>query len=297
MDLFILSGSNPRIQRVITEKSLQEDIATELKGQINQFLEGKTHYDFDGRYKPDPEELLVIHNFDDIERILDAVQEPDGIPEWAPTEQSITEIKGLFAGVTTGHEVTVVLQAFDKRQILSTSKVTLFTSDDTFSRLKGIGLTLDSKPTAILKTEDILIGGSTLYFSSLHNVRRLFDMDAYYHESTKEEVATFFSDEKFTGFDAGWLDKNLDNWIRKKVTFINQEDILGKCSVPEIVAAAAEFNLTLEVDENSNPPKLKIPAEKRELKELLRFLDEDIYQSPITGNKFRSNSKLKIPVN
>lgn len=297
MDLFILSTGNPRIQRVITDKPLQTDIAKELGEQIEHYFDGKEVYDFDGRYKPDADELLSISNFDDIERVLDAVKEPDGIPEWTPSEQSITEIKGLFAGICEGNSVTAVLQAFDKRQILSTSKVTLFTSSDTFSRLKGVGLTLDGKATALLKTDNIQQEKPTLYFSSLHNVRRLFEMDAYYHESTKEEVASFFADEKFAGFDDAWLENNLDNWIRKKVTFINQEDILRKCSVPEIVAAAAGFSLTLEVDETTTPPKLKLPSEKRNLKELLRFLDEDIYQSPITGNKFRSNSKLKISQN
>jgi hypothetical protein len=33
--------------------------------------------------------------------------------------------------------------------------------------------------------------------------------------------------------------------------------------------------------------------EKRALKELLRFLDEDYYKTPITGTPFISNSKRK----
>lgn len=294
MDLFVLTGSSPRIQRVITERSLQNDISVELQAQSAQFLDNKEYVDFDGRYKPEANELLVINGFDDIERILDAVNTPDSIPEWKPTEANISEIKGLFAGWVEGSKIIVVLQAFDRRQVLSTARVTLFTSGDTFERLSGVGLTLDSKPTAILMTEDINGAQPSLYFSSLHNVRRLFDMDAYYHESTNEEVANFFSNEMFSGFDSSWLDDNLDNWIRKKVTFINQEDILGKCSVVEIVAAASEFSLDLEVDDTVSPPRLMLPKEKREIKELLRFLDEDIYQSPITGNKFRSNSKKKM---
>ena len=36
------------------------------------------------------------------------------------------------------------------------------------------------------------------------------------------------------------------------------------------------------------------PDDKKGLKALLRFLDEDIYQSPISGNRFQTNSKRKI---
>jgi hypothetical protein len=294
MDLFVLLNSAPRILRVVTSADLQDDLATEFHRQIGFFQGGKTDVPFDARYRPDDDELLLINNFDDIEGVVAAVRTPQDIGPWEPSEEALGSIKGLFGGFTVDGVTTVMIQAFDRRQAITTKRFALFFDADTFRRLDGIGITLDNKPTALL-SQAVADGAPTeLRFVSLHNTRRLFEMDAYYHESTKEEVESFFNENKFSGFDPEWLNANIDNWIRKKITFINQEGILETCTPVVLREAATGFGIDIGVHEEGGQLKLVFPNDKKKLKELLRFLDEDIYQSPISGNRFQTNSKRKI---
>lgn len=295
MDLFVLLNSTPRILRVVTSADLQDDLEAEFQRQISNFREGKADVAFDARYRPDDDELLLIEDFDDIDGVISAVRAPQEFNTWEPSEEGLGAIKGLFGGFTENGTTTVMIQAFDRRQAITTKKFALFYDSDTFRRLGGIGITLDSKPTAILSQRIAENALTELRFVSLHNTRRLFEMDAYYHESTKEEVENFFNQEKFHGFDPDWLSTNIDNWIRKKITFINQEGILDSCTPIDLREAASEFGIDIGVHEEAEQLKLIFPDDKKKLKELLRFLDEDIYQSPISGNRFQTNSKRKIP--
>ncbi|WP_139657394.1 hypothetical protein [Pseudomonas shirazica] len=294
MDLFVLLNSTPRILRVVTSRDLQDDLEGEFRRQISSFTVNKTDVPFDARYRPDDDELLMIEGFDDIDGVIAAVRSPQDTHTWEPSEEGLGTIKGIFGGFTENGITTVMIQAFDRRQAITTGKFALFFDTDTFRRLGGIGITLDNKPTAVLSQRTADNSLTELRFVSLHNTRRLFEMDAYYHESTKEEVESFFNDDKFHGFDAGWLSANIDNWIRKKVTFINQEGILDACTPHELQTAAAGFDIEIGVHDEGGQMKLIFPDDKKGLKALLRFLDEDIYQSPISGNRFQTNSKRKI---
>lgn len=295
MDLFVLLNTTPRILRVVTSADLQDDLEIEFHRQISSFQNNKSDVAFDARYRPDDDELLLIDNFDDIDGVIAAVRSPQDINAWEPSEEGLGAIKGIFGGFTEDGVTIVMIQAFDRRQAITTRKFALFFDTDTFRRLDGIGITLDNKPTAVLSQNVAEGSPSKLRFVSLHNTRRLFEMDAYYHESTKEEVENFFNEEKFHGFDSEWLSANIDNWIRKKITFINQEGILDTCTPKDLRDAAAEFGIDIGVHEEAEQLKLIFPEDKKKLKELLRFLDEDIYQSPISGNRFQTNSKRKIP--
>lgn len=294
MDLFVLLSSTPRILRVVTTRDLQDDLEEEFRRQISSFTHNKTDVPFDARYRPDDDELLVIEGFDDIDGVIAAVRSPQDTNTWQPSEEGLGAIKGIFGGFTDNGVTTVMIQAFDRRQAITAGKFALFFDNDTFRRLGGIGITLDNKPTAILSQATTNNALTQLRFVSLHNTRRLFEMDAYYHESTKEEIESFFNEDKFHGFNSVWLDANIDNWIRKKVTFINQEGILDACTPEELRTAAAGFDIEIGVHENGGQMKLVFPDDKKGLKALLRFLDEDIYQSPISGNRFQTNSKRKI---
>jgi hypothetical protein len=57
----------------------------------------------------------------------------------------------------------------------------------------------------------------------------------------------------------------------------------------DIVTKAGNFNLA----SNENG-QLIIPSNKSEMRNLLRFLDEDYFETSITGTKCITNSKMSI---
>lgn len=293
MDLFILRSTAPRIMKLVTDANLQDDLNVELRRQAAEFLQGKEEIPFDARYRPDDGEVLSIANFDDIEGLISAVKTPGNYDDWAASERDLPNIKGIFGGFEDGNTTTVIIQAFDRRQSISTRKISFWYDTDTFRRIDGVGITFDTKPTAILSQEDGA-PNAVLRFVSLHNTRRLFDMDAYYHQITQDEVNDFFNAQNFHEFDQSWLETNIDNWMRKKITFINQEGILDACSPVEIREAGSSLGIVIDVNGESGTDKLVFPTDKKKLKELLRFLDEDIWESALSGSRFQSSSKRKL---
>ena len=72
--------------------------------------------------------------------------------------------------------------------------------------------------------------------------------------------------------------------------------MLENLSVNEIQSVAGNFNQELPEEHHiviniNDDGKLVIPEDKRQLKELIRFLDEDYVTAPLTKRKCLTNSK------
>ncbi|MCE8015931.1 hypothetical protein HOP62_07565 [Halomonas sp. MCCC 1A17488] len=289
MELFVLSKEAPRIRKVILQREAQVELEETGKTQIDNFMSFEECYELSAQYKPDPHESFVINDFEDIDGVIDAIKEPAGVPPWKPNEEDI-EISGFFFGIEENNKYKVGLQIFDKRQVIS-NKFTLTWSRESFTHIKGLSLSLDNKLTAVVSEEE---NGLALYFKSLHNVRRLFDMDMYFREATKQDVDDFFESEIFLGYDPEDPKGLIDTWCRKKIAYILSEDRIGQLTATSVKIKAEELNVSIDIikDEN-NEDKISFPEDKKSLKRLLRFLDEDIYKSSLSNTIFVASGKRK----
>ena len=153
-NLFALTDdpANRRLRFSLSHE-VQVDLSAYLRNQEQNFTEqGQDEIPFDGKYKPDPGEVLVINEFDDIDGLADAIANPLSIPEVSPTPESFGTIKALFSGhVDQGGLVSVLIQHFDKKRVISTGGLSIFHAANVYKKIEGIGLTIDSKLTAILR--------------------------------------------------------------------------------------------------------------------------------------------------
>lgn len=245
---------------------------------------------FDGKYKPDQGETLFIKEFDDIDGLEDAINNPLNIHEINPDIEDFERIKAIFSGYRADKEekTIILIQNFEKRRIISTSGISIFHDKDEYIKIIGNGLTLDSKLTAILENKE-------LKFNSFHLIKQIFDMASYYQEATDSDIDSFASLENIHVNKKTVLIENSDSWVRRKLWLISQSQILQKIPVTQIKAIAAEFSIELKTEKFNDEEKICIPEDKRELKKLLRFLDEDYYKSPLLNNGYISNSKRLIP--
>jgi len=274
----------------IVKFSLSQEIQAELTGFIqNQEIQfnqmSQTEIPFDGKYKPDPGEALVINSYDDIDGLTNAVQNPLGVPEIDPNPEVFDSIKALFTGrVNPDGTVTVFIQGFDKRKIISTNGLSIFHSENVYKKIEGIGLTIDSKIIAVLK-------GDILKFFSFHLLRQIFDLSAYYLEATDADINEFALLPAISVTDLPALIEISDSWIRRKFSLIQQSQILESVPMNDIKAVAAEFNIPLATSTVDGIEKIVLPTIKADLKTILRFLDEDYYKSPLSKTQFVTNSK------
>lgn len=289
-NLFALTDdpANRRL-RFSLSKDVQADLTSLLQQQESSF---KSNYQdeipFDGKYKPDLGETLVIGEFDDINGLADAIANPLSITEVMPTLEAFDTIKALFSGyVDQDGAPVVLLQHFDKRRVISTNGLSIFHSSNVYKKIEGIGLTIDSKLTGI-------ISGGSLKFHSFHLLRQIFDLTAYYKEATDGDIHQFASLPCVSVANAANLATISDTWVRRKFWLISQSQILQKVSVCDIKAVAAEFSIQLETVINNGVMKILIPNGKKELKTILSFLAEDYYKSPLLKNCYITNSKRQV---
>jgi len=194
--------------------------------------------------------------------------------------QGLESIKAIFSGYAKNNIVKVLIQAFDRKRIISTKGFSIFHSGSTFTKFDGSGLTLDNKLTAILD-------GNILKFGMFHYVRQFFDMSGYYKEATNQDVEDFCHHLALTVENESEFLKIADSWIRRKIGLIQQSGILEKYSPTQIAEVAKLFHIDLNISNQ----KIVLPIVRQDLKRVLRFLDEDYYEAPLTTTKYLSNSK------
>jgi hypothetical protein len=64
----------------------------------------------------------------------------------------------------------------------------------------------------------------------------------------------------------------------------------GQSSVDDILEKANGLGLNLEAEGE----KIVMPTDKKDIKKLLRFLDDGIYEAPLSTKKYMTNSKRPL---
>lgn len=278
-----------RIVRFAVSLDVQTMMTTYLTEQINAFGGAECEeVPFDGNYKPDHGEMLVLEEFEDLDNLSKVVAAPLDVPIADPDSLDFDQIKALFFGqLDEDGTWTVYLQSFDRRRVISSSGFSIYHSKDTYKRIEGSGLTLDNKIAARLS-------GTKLSFFSFFHVRQIFDMSSYYQEATDSDIKQFSSLEELYVEDIDDLMAASDAWVRRKVWLVMQSNILNKVPSNDIKAIAAEFNIAVDYVNYDGREKIRLPSDKKSLKTLLRFLDEDYYKSPLSKTNYLTNSKRAV---
>jgi hypothetical protein len=289
MSLNLFALTNDPAKRIVRFK-LTEEVQTELSGilldQCGTFdAVIEQEIEFDGKYKPDSGEALFIQNYDDIDNLESAVRNPLGVEEVTPNNDFFTTIKALFSGFENDNgAIKILIQYFDKRKIISTNGLSIFHAGDVYKKIEGIGVSLDTKLSATL------IEGKLKFFS-FHLLRQIFDLTQYYKEATNDDITEFSALDNIKAESDEHLISISDSWIRRKISLIQQSEILSTVPINQMKAVALEFNIPFETVMENELEIIKLPDEKATLKKLLRFLDEDYYRSPLSNTNFVTNSK------
>lgn len=162
-NLFALTNDPARrIVKFDLSQEVQSDLTAYLKEQELAFSKSEEEIEFDGKYKPDQGEVLYIENYDDIDDLRIAIENPLSLEIVEPSEDFFHQIKALFTGYKIESDsIKVLLQNFDRRKIISTNGLSIFHSSNVYKKIEGIGLTIDHKLTATLE-------GGRLKFFNFH---------------------------------------------------------------------------------------------------------------------------------
>ncbi len=286
LNLFALTSiPGMRVLRMPLVADVQAGVTELFRGQEHEFLQGiEEEVRFDGMYRPEESELLYINNFDDVDGIKTAILRPQTCQEFVLKSGSLESIKAVFSGYIKNGTIRVLIQGFDRRRIINTSGFSLIHTDNAFSRFDGGGLTLDNKLTAIIEDD-------SLKFASYHYLRQIFDMSAYCKDANDQDLKVFVQNPALQFADAQVFMDGADAWVRRKVILIQQSGILDYCPASKIAATAKFCDLNLQLAGSPGQERLVIPADRQEVKQILRFLDEDYFQSPQSTMKYMSKAR------
>jgi hypothetical protein len=277
--------TNP-IRRLPVSQQLQEDLSHLFEEQRTSLLgSGRDRVDYTPSYSPDEDEILCIRDFQVPAEIVLAAEQPTICPPLEIGNSNIN-IRAIIA--TDSEAGEYLFQAFDRRREISNRRFSIILSSHTFQRLKEPGLTLDSKLAAIVILNKVLI------FESYYEARKVLNLMDYYREATDEDLKTFCNHEKLTVETADEFMKIADSWVRKKVALISQSGVLNMSTPQGISRAAKTYGIVLSLSGTGRNKKLLLPTNKKELKNFLRFLDEDFYTSVLSSSRFLANSKRRL---
>ena len=287
--VFVLgAGSHENeVFRIDVDSDTQAEICKTFSKAKDKLIEEKERIVFDGSYKPNDDEFLVIENFQIIDEIKDAIRDPLGVSPYQSILGDFPEIKAIFLGKRTeaydSEHFNIAFQRFRKEQYISTKWFNLFFNQNTFQRQSSFGISISD-------SIDCFYINGELQFVSFFYARQIFDLGEYYRSATDKEVLSFASNPKLEIEDSEAFSKMADTWIRRKIAMINDSKVLEKFSVADIVKRAAKVGVSI----STNGSQIVLPNEKKLVKVILGFLDEEAYKGPFSKNTYLANSKRQV---
>jgi len=192
-------------------------------------------------------------------------------------------LKALICGHWNKKDKNILFQAFDSRKVLE-KQFTLIHTKNTYNKMGDPGIIIGTHL-------DIIYEKSKLLFYSYHNARKVFDLYKYYREATNEDLTNFLNISLFDFDNQLWFIENADSTMRKKIALLQKNKVLESSTLDDIYTSSKDFGITLQIVGKGNKRKIKLPENKKQIKEIIKFLDEDYFIAPLTKRRCLTNSK------
>ena len=282
----LLDDEQTPIRRIPLTQGFQQELGTFFNEQQQTFTADKQIIEFTGSYNVDSGEIFQIENYPLPVAISNALSNPLNNPVLDLNTET-HRIKALFTGNWTDQQQQVNFQVFDAGKLLSKGW-TLIGSGNTYKKLEEPGLVLQDKLTAHYVNGNLL-------FVSYHNTKRFLDLNDYYTAATDTDLDSFSENDLFEFEDQDTFKGNADSIIRKKIKMLQKNNVLDNLSINDIKKVAKDLNQNVaeehQINIETSNGKLVIPKDKKQLKKLIRFLDEDYVTAPLTKRRCLTNSK------
>lgn len=272
------------VRRVRLDASVQASVTALFASQENSFRNGvDEEVDFNGAWNPEANELLTIDIPTEAEVFDDAINANASSIQDIDTSNFIDEgIRALFTGAVVNGNSKVLVQRFTSMQFLQ-RKWALLQDGNAFRQLTEPAFSLDNSLTCIIEDDKIK-------FKSQHKLRSIINMQDIYREATDQEVRDFSAHTSLNVSDIDTFLNLTDQTARKLISAISNSNTLDDYPVADIQAAANRVGVTIDVQGG----KIVMPTTRADVKNLLRFLDDSLYEAALTGQRYITNSKRTV---
>lgn len=271
------------LRRIILHQDLQRQLATDWDEQLQAFSGDTETVAFDPGYTPEEGERFEIADFEPPEW-LDG-QSSESVPnleQLSRDEQSLEQIRGLagFARLADGQEI-VLFQNFSRGNIIRPRRFILLQAG-AFVGSEDPGLRLDQKLAAVF-----FPAAQRLVFESFRTTNTFLSLANIFAEASEEQIRDALGHESLAPENIDALASGASQWFRKRFALLQAQGVLDNYTPRQIQARGRKCEVAVSL----RGGRIVFPADKKEAKRLLQFLNEELFRGPISNKLFETNSK------
>lgn len=273
------------IKRIPMDGALQNPVMQIFADQEAAFRAGRPNeVAFDGDWNPDDDEILVLNATAEANAMVAAASgNVLALPTLNAANFGAESIKALFVGVNVGGGVRLLVQRFTAAQILGRNVLAVIANNNQFSRITDPAFNLATSLTCIIE-------GGQIKFESYHKLRAVFDVVEFFAAATDDDIDDFAGHASIAIADVPALKELVTQTERKLIHKLASSGVLDAHTPQQIQARANATGLAVNLVNG----QIVFPADKAEIRRLLRFLDDSLYQAPLSGLRYVTNSKRAI---
>jgi len=288
-EIFVLTQRKKEYEvlKLKLDGSTKQHLVDMFNDCISTFEEKTDKVQFQLGYTLDEDESFVIGGYSLLDQIRTAIDTSDLIDNYRPNStdgltESGKEVKAIFIATKSGDKYLAAFQKFERRQIVKKTRNVILFDQDTFKEMKQFAITLGSSISCYFDGDD-------LSFFEYKDANRVFDLSEYYRIATQEDVEKFKNSLQFALVDDESFDKiTTSSTVRKKIAKIMDSGILDIYSASQLKDKAMDLSVELEL--SADGEKIILPTETKKLKNVLAFLNEQVFKGNLTGTKYYTNS-------
>ncbi len=290
-----VAGEDIRPEHLLVDGAVQVELSELFQSQAEEFLKDDSdRIEFDSKaiYRLERGQVFVIKNIELPTAFFEAAMKPHQVDPFALNRKPLPMVATIFATETSGKSVSRVLfQQFRTPQLLD-KKFAIFWSGSVFSRIANDGLSLAHELAAIWV-------GRNLYFRSFPAVSRFFDLAEFEPKATVAEISAFVGSDVFVQDDDTKHVFALiegDDFLRRRVASIQSKNILNAVKPRTAATKAKAFDIKIDVKRpDSKKDRIALPTVKKELKSVVKFLNEEYFHGELTEERYETNSLRRLP--
>ena len=272
------------IKRIPLNGALQNPVMQIFSDQEAAFRAGRPNeVAFDGDWNPDEDEILVLDNTADANAMMAAAAgNVLALPAIDAGNFDAENIKALFIGVNAGGVLRLLVQRFTAAQVLS-RKFAVIANNNQFNQITDPAFNLATSLTCIIE-------GGQIKFESYHKLRAVIDVATFFAAATDDDIDDFAGHASIAIADVPALKAMATQTERKLIHKLSSSGVLDNYTPQQIQTQAAATGLAVQLANG----QIVFPADKQEVRRLLRFLDDSLYEAALSGLRYVTNSKRAI---
>ncbi len=241
---------------------------------------------FKDGYKLADNEIFEIKQFGLPPDILNAARFPHEYGEFDSATHGVTDLKAIIAVNVEDAEPVAVFKVISKSKKLEPARnLMVVCTPKEYARQAHPGIIIDDKIAAAY------ING-TLLFKSPGTVKQVLSLKAYMDEASDLEIISFI--EKQFETDTEKVRAVADTWMRKRFAALMESNLFEERTSLDIYETARSFSSEIPIELSKDRSKLILPEEKRDIRMILKFLNEEYYKGVLTGKDYQTTAKRPL---